>query len=277
MRLYIPFIAVLQTLICAQEVPYVPLGTSSNFALIAGAAISSELGETISGNVALYPEVRSKITGLLDEQVDGGIHAQDDTDNNIAAIAKQDAQIAYNAARSFASTVLRGSDKELGGQTLGTGVYKFDSEAQITGRLTLIGGTYDVFVFQIASTLITSALSEVYLDGDAQACNVFWQVGSSATLSADSMMTGRVLAQISITAGDQVIVDGGLVALTGAITLQYGFVEGIAECDRDSGLPPPLGTTTSSTTISTFSITSTFSSNVPGPSVSAPTIGEAAV
>jgi len=152
-------------------------------------------------------------------------------------------------------------------------VYNFDSEAQITGRLTLIGGTYDVFVFQIASTLITSALSEVYLDGDAQASNVFWQVGSSATLGADSMMTGRVLAQISITAGDQVIVDEGLVALTGAITLQYGFVEGIAECDRNPGLPPPPGITTSSTTISTFSITSTSSSNVPVPSVSAPTIG----
>jgi len=67
MRLYIPLIAVLPTVIIAQGAPYVALGTSSNFALIAGAAISSGSGETISGDVELYPEVRTKITGLLDE------------------------------------------------------------------------------------------------------------------------------------------------------------------------------------------------------------------
>jgi len=152
--------------------------------------------------------------------------------------AKTTLTTAYNvAAGRGASTVAT----ELGGQTLVPGVY--DSAAGtfgITGTLTLNGGANDVFIFKAASTLITAAgapglpASRVVLIGGAQPCNVFWQVGSSATLGTYSLFQGSILALTSITATTGATVNGRLLARNGAVTLDNNTITASA-----CGVAPP--------------------------------------
>lgn len=134
--------------------------------------------------------------------------------------AKNDLTTAFNNAsgRSVTSTIAT----ELGGATLTDGVY--NSEAGtfgITGTLTLNGqGNADsVFIFKAASTLITASSSKVVLINGAQACNVYWVVGSSATLGTSSTLIGNVMASASITDDGSSTIYGRLLASTGAITL----------------------------------------------------------
>ncbi|MEU4836540.1 ice-binding family protein, partial [Streptosporangium sp. NPDC023615] len=111
----------------------------------------------------------------------------------------------------------------------------------ITGGLTLDaqGDPNAIFIFKTASTLITAAASTVTLTGGAQACNVFWQVGSSATLGAASQLSGTILALASITVGAGATVDGGLLARNGAVTLDGDTVD-VSACQA----PPDRSTTT---------------------------------
>jgi type VI secretion system secreted protein VgrG len=127
---------------------------------------------------------------------------------------------AYDYAAGLAPTqVLTGED--LGGLTLTPGVYFFASSAGLTGNLTLNGeGNPDgVFVFQIGSTLTTASSSEVVLENAAQAGNVFWQVGSSATLGTGTSFDGTILADTSITLDTGANLTGSLLAMNGAVTL----------------------------------------------------------
>jgi type VI secretion system secreted protein VgrG len=107
--------------------------------------------------------------------------------------------------------------QDLGGLTFTAGVYSFSSSAQLTGTLTL-NGTGD-FVFQIGSTLTTADSSTVVLINGAQAGNVFWQVGTSATLGTDTSFNGSILADQSITFDTGANMSGSAVALNGAVTL----------------------------------------------------------
>jgi hypothetical protein len=109
----------------------------------------------------------------------------------------------------------------LDGLTLGPGVYASGATLTLAGALTLdAGGNPDaVFIFQAGSTLGTAAGSHVDLAGGAQACNVLWQVGSSATLGATSLLTGTILASTSISIGDGVTIEGRALARDGAVTM----------------------------------------------------------
>src|SRR5205823_5228944 len=132
----------------------------------------------------------------------------------------------------------------LGGQTLTPGLYKSTSSLEISsGDLTLDaqGDANAVFIFQIASTLTTTAGRQVILSGGAKAANIFWQVGSSATLGTTSVMKGNILALTSITVTTGAIVEGRLLARNGAVTLDSNIV----------GLAVPADTTapTVSTTV----------------------------
>jgi hypothetical protein len=141
----------------------------------------------------------------------------------VALAAQNDLTTAYNTAAALPATgTLTGQD--LGGLTLVPGVYFFSSSAQLTGTLTLndLGNPNALFVFQIGSTLTTASNSQVLtIDGGSDpGSNVFWQVGSSATLGTDTMFEGHILASASITLDTGAsMLDGSALAMTGAVTL----------------------------------------------------------
>lgn len=197
----------------------VGLGTSNSFAILAGAGITNTGSTTITGNIGTFPT--TSITGYGSITQTGTNNAG----NSVTQGAKNDLVTAYNnaAGQSVSSTV----PTELGGTTKTAGVY--DSEAGtfgITGTLTLDGqGNADsVFIFKTASTLITASSSRVVLTNGAQACNVFWQVGSSATLGSGASFTGNILALTSITLNTGATVNGRVLARNGAVTLDTNTV-----------------------------------------------------
>jgi hypothetical protein len=167
----------------------------------------------ITGNLGVSPG--TAVTGFPPGKVNGTIHAADAVANQ----AQTDLTTAYNdaAARTPATAV----SADLGGQTLAPGVYNSASSLGLTGQLTLdaAGDPNAVFIFQAGSTLTTASSSRVSLLNGAQSCNVFWQVGSSATLGTSSTFAGNILALTSISLNDGVNVDGRALARNGAVTL----------------------------------------------------------
>ncbi len=144
-----------------------------------------------------------------------------------ASQAQSDALIAFNQlAGQMCDQNLSGMD--LGGLTLTPGVFCFDSSAFLTGTLTLDaqGDPNAVFVFQIGSTLITASNSTVRVINGGTGCNVFFQVGSSATLGTGTSFTGNILARTSITLNtNSNIINGRALALNGAVTLDSNTVD----------------------------------------------------
>ncbi|WP_084770530.1 ice-binding family protein [Streptomyces sp. MOE7] len=197
----------------------VPLGTAASFAVLAGSTVTNTGATVVNGDLGLSPGVA--VTGFPPGTVTGTIHVNDAT----AATAKNDLLIAYTNAvgRPVTATVAT----ELGGTTLTPGVYNSASGTfTINGTLTLDGqgDPNAVFIFQTASTLITGAASNVTLINAAQSGNVFWQVGSSATLGANSTLRGSILALTSITVTTGATVDGRTLAASGAVTLDTNTI-----------------------------------------------------
>jgi hypothetical protein len=202
----------------------VDLGTATPFSVLAGAAVTNTGDTVLGGDLGTSPT--PAITGFPPGVAKGTTHAAD----AVADQAQRDLTTAYNSAAGRAATTTYTEPTDLGGLTLTTGVYKSPDSFAITGALTLNaqGNPNAVFIFQAASTLITATDSSVRLINGAQACNVFWQVGSSATLGTDSTLVGTVMALTSITAGDRATVDGRLLASNGAVTLHDNQVSAAA-------------------------------------------------
>lgn len=216
----------------------VPLGTSANFAILAGSAITDVGTSSITRNVGLSPTTGAAITGLICAEMTGSSKVYDVdgafpggagcliTGPAALVIARTDRTAAYNYLVALTpDTNLSGQD--LGGMTLPPGVYRFDTSAQLTGTLILDGN--GVYVFQIGSTLTTAAASIVSLINGALPGNVFWQVGSSATLGTTTAFKGNILAVASITATNGATVDGRLFADsdddgTGAVTMDANVI-----------------------------------------------------
>jgi hypothetical protein len=195
----------------------IDLGTASSFAVLAGSGITNTGATTITGDVGTFPT--PAMTGLNTVVLTGANHA----DDAVTQQAKVDLTTGYNQAAASGPPTLVAT--ELGNTTLTPGVYQ-SGTLGITGTLTLDtqGNPDAVFVFQAASTLITASASTVVILGGATACNVFWQVGSSATLGSDSLLVGSVLAETSITANDGATIQGRLLARNGAVTLQHNTI-----------------------------------------------------
>lgn len=211
------------TVVATAAIPVVQLGTAKSFAVLAGSGITNTGPTTLSGtngaNIGSSPT--GTFTGDTTVTTSGTKFLAADP---ITAGAQSDALIAYNdaAGRTPAATIAG----DLGGQTLVGGVYKSASSIGLTGTLVLDGENDPaaVFVFQAGSTLTTASASKIELINGAQACNVFWKVGSSATFGTASDFTGHVLANTSITATTGAIFKGQLLALNGAVTLDSNTV-----------------------------------------------------
>jgi hypothetical protein len=206
------FLAPRQTLMAAGPAP-IDLKSATHFAILATATVTTTGGGIINGDVGLSP---SGSQGIPAGQINGTIY-------NGGSIAAQ-AQVDLNAAIIAASPAqLPGginAGAELGGKTLVAGVYESPSGAySITSvDLTLNGGPNDVWVFQMASSLTVDVGRKVILTGGAQARNIFWQVGSSATLGTSSVFAGTIMAYASITMDASSTLDGRALAQVGAVT-----------------------------------------------------------
>lgn len=224
----------------------VNLGTADSFAVLAGSAITNTGSSVINGDIGSYPTMT--ITGFPPGTVNGTNQAGD----TVTQGAKTDLITAYNnaAGQTPVSTV----PTELGGTTKTAGVY--DSAAGtfgITGTLTLDaeGDPSAVFIFKTASTLTTAGASNVVLINGAQACNVFWQVGSSATLGTNSTFKGNILALTSATLTTGANVEGRVLARNGAVTLDSNI---ITKTTCVTPPPPPQTTFSGSGSTAAFPI-----------------------
>src|ERR1017187_5377780 len=210
--LAVAFLAPRQTMMAAGPAP-IDLKSATHFAILATATVTTTGGGIINGDVGLSP---AGSQGIPAGQINGTIYnggpiaAQAEVDLNAAIIAASPAQLpgGINAGA------------ELGGQILVAGVYVSPSGAydMTSVDLTLNGGPNDVWVFQMASSLTVGVGRKVILTGGAQARNLFWQVGSSATLGTSSVFAGTIMAYASITMDASSTLEGRALAQNGAVT-----------------------------------------------------------
>lgn len=193
----------------------VGLGTATSFAVLAGAGVTNTGATTITGDIGTFPTTAQTGFGTI---VQTGVNHAGDA---VTQQAKLDLVDAYNDAAGR-GPVTAATPVDLAGQTLTPGVYS-SGTIELSGTVTLDaqGDPDAVFVFQAASTLITSSASTVsVINGSAEtACNIFWKVGSSATLGSGSDFVGTVMAQESISLDSTATVEGRLLARTGEVTM----------------------------------------------------------
>ena len=202
----------------AQAMSTVGLGTDNSFSVLGHSTVTNTGPTVLNGDLGLSPG--SAITGFPPGTVHGTVHKN----NAVAARAQNDLTTAYNDAAGRSST--SGISADLAGRTLTTGVYTASTSMGLTGDLTLDGqgDPNAVFIFQAGTTLKTASGSHVRLIGGAQSCNVFWQVGSSATIGTATDFTGNILAYTSITLTTGATIDGRALARNGAVTLDTNTV-----------------------------------------------------
>lgn len=204
------------------------LGTAASYGVLGSSTITNTGPTTVGGDVGLSPG--SAVTGFTGPPTGGSYTGALNVANEAAATARQDLTTAYNTAAGLSPN--RIGLGNLGGQSLVPGVYS-GVNLSLTGTLTLEGGADSVWVFQSDETLITSTASNIVFNGDASSCNVFWKVGSSATLGTDSDFVGTILADQSISVTTGADIDGRLLARVGAVTLQSNDIVIPDECGED--------------------------------------------
>lgn len=202
------------------------LGSAQSFAVLGGSTVTNTGTSNLFGNLGVSSG--SAITGFPPGIVWGTTHAND----AVAAQAQADSLTAYNTLAGMAPTT------DLSGQDLGLlapltpGVYRFSSSAQLTGTLRLdgLGQTHPLFVFQIGSTLITASNSSIVMMNGGDPCEVYFQVGSSATLGTGTQFLGTIIALASDTLNTGANVTGHVIALNGAVTLDTNTIT-LPDCD----------------------------------------------
>jgi hypothetical protein len=214
------------------------LGSAANFAVLSAATVTNTGATVIEGDVGVSPG--TAIVGFPPGIVGGVLHSADAE----AAQAQSDLTTAYNVAASLTPTTT--GLGELADLSLTPGVYS-GGELSLNGELTLAGSAESIWVFQAASTLTAGSSAQVTMTGGASACNVFWQVGSSATLGSNSQFVGTVMANASITAVTGAEIAGRLLADTGAVTLDSNVITAPIGCDAASTDEPTSPKITSPT------------------------------
>lgn len=202
--------------VAADEAP-INLGTAKGYAILAGQSITNTGSSIINGNVGLSPGTDYTPGPAT---INGEIHIADAAANQ----AKIDLLAAYvdAAGRTLQQPIVA----ELGGQTLTPGYYVNSSSLNLTGILTLDAGNDPnaIFVIQAGSSLITAASSNVVLINGATSSQIFWVVGSSATLGTTSHLEGTILALESISLTTGATINGSLLARNGSVTLDSNTV-----------------------------------------------------
>jgi hypothetical protein len=211
----------------------VPMGTAAGYGVIAGSAITNTGPTLITGDLGIWPSNVSSVTGFPPGIVTGATHFAD----AVAMSAQSDVTTAYDdLAGRFCGTTI---SADLGGLTLVPGVYCSASSMGLTGTLTLDaqGDPDAVFIFQVGSALTTASNSAVTVINAGQDCNVFWQIGTSATLGTGTTFSGSILALSSITLTTGASVDGRILARNAAVTLDDNAVN---VCTLAGGGPGPV-------------------------------------
>jgi hypothetical protein len=206
---------------------FVDLKTVARFAIISGVGVSNNAGASVINNmdVGIYPGARSSITGFPPATiVNGNLYAADDGAATAAMLiqAKLDLVEAYLFAESCIAMPPQTVAGNQGGKTLAPGIYKSTSTLSVDGSdLTLDaqGDPNAYWIFQIASTLTTTTGGNIKLTGGAQAKNIFWQTGSSATIGTYTVFNGSILALQSITMDSYAVMTGRILARNGAVVM----------------------------------------------------------
>lgn len=220
LMLLIAMIAIPKT--CTASQPAIRRGTTSKFAILSGTTITNTGNTTINGDIGLHPG--TGFTGQSSVTINGVVYLAD----SVANTAKNNLVTAYNDVSS--RTNVNRISSELGNKTILPGTYdSTDGTFEITGTLTLDAKNNPnaVFVFKTSSTLITASDSKINLINGANVCQIFWQVGSSATLGTNSHFMGSIYALSSITANTGATISGQLLARNGAVTLDGNTITNI--------------------------------------------------
>lgn len=236
--------------------PPVLLGTAASFAVLAGQTVTNTGPSVISGDIGVSPG--SSITGFPPGvQVNGVMHVTD----AVAAQAQIDLVTAYNDAAGRPVDAVLPPDAS--GLTLASGVYQAPVALGLTGTLTLdaMGDPSSLWIVQIGSTLITGPGAQVDLINGANPCNVFWQVGSSATLDVGTNFVGTIMALTSNTLNTGATLIGRALARNGSVTLDNNTIT-VPDCTTGTTTTSSSSTSTSSSSTSTSS-TSTTSTTPP--------------
>ncbi|MGW0314090.1 ice-binding family protein [Streptomyces flavidovirens] len=221
----------------------VPLGTAASFSVLAGTEVTNTGPSVIDHDLGVHPG--TAISGFPPGVVLGEIHSAD----AVAQQAKSDLVQAYNNAAGQATDFALPA--QIGnGDTLLPGVHTAVSGVGLTGDLILdAGGNPNaVWVFQIPEALTTASSSRVLLTNGASACNVYWQIGSSATLGTNSTFVGTIMALTSISVTTGTNIEGRALARNGAVTLDTNRIF-LGECATNGGTTS--GTTNGGTTTGT--------------------------
>ena len=211
-------------------------GTTSTYGVLAGSTVTNTGATTMSGtagsDIGLSPGTSYTNTGTM--TIGGTTHITD----SAASIAQTDLIVAYNDLSIPTAVTLTNLD--LGGQTLQPGTYASGSSLANSTNLTFdaLGNSSAIFIIKAASTVITSSASTMTLLNGAQACNIYWQVGSSATLGTNSTFIGHVYALTSITATTGATIYGQLLARNAAVTLDNNTIV------NNACVTPAVATTT---------------------------------
>ncbi|MFA6467649.1 MAG: ice-binding family protein [Bacteroidota bacterium] len=230
------FLLMISGTVQSQVLQPVDLNSTANFVVLAGSLVSNVPTSDVTGDIGLSPAAGSGITGFGLLELNGKFYTVDATGPVGATIspviltaAKGDLTIAYNDAAGRtpipSGTFLNPGTGNIGGMTLVPGLYKFTTTAAITGSdVTLSGNSTAVWIFQIGTTLNVGTGIKVILAGGAKASNIFWQVGTSATLGTTSVFKGTIMAAQSISLATGAALEGRALASSAAVTLAANVI-----------------------------------------------------
>ena len=204
----------------------IDLGTAGTYGVLGASTVTNTGSSVVTGDLGVAPgSAITHFAGAPNGEIIGTVNSA----NAEAAKAQLDSLTAFNAAAGLTPTT--SGLAELNGLSLSPGVYSGGAlQLANNGSLTLAGNSTAIWVFQAASSLTIGSATHILITGGANACNVFWEIGSSASIGTSAHFQGTVMARQSITAATGATVQGRLLAANGAVTLQSNTITAPLGC-----------------------------------------------